>query len=114
MNRLASSFRNAFRGIAAALRTEPNARIHGVATVAVIAAGAWFRCSPGEWAVLAIATGAVWTAELLNTAIEKSMDLLHPDRHPLVKNIKDIAAGAVLIAAIAAVIAAGFIFIPKL
>lgn len=112
--RLLTSFGNAFRGIGVALRSEPNARVHAVATLAVIAAGAWFRCSAGEWAVLAIATGAVWTAELLNTAIEKSMDLLHPTYHPLVKNIKDIAAGAVLIAAIAAVVAAGLIFIPKL
>ncbi|WP_341834288.1 diacylglycerol kinase family protein [Chitinophaga pollutisoli] len=117
MNRrtgLAGSFRNAFRGIATALRSEPNARIHLAATGAVIAAGYWFRCSPGEWAVIAIATGFVWTAELLNTAIEKSMDLLHPDHHPLVKNIKDIAAGAVLLAAIAAVVAAGCIFLPKI
>lgn len=109
-----SSFRHAFRGIFTALRSEPNARTHLAATAAVIAAACYFRCSPGEWAVLAIATGSVWTAELLNTAIEKSMDLLHPDHHPLVKNIKDMAAGAVLIAAIAAVVAAGCIFLPKM
>lgn len=117
MNRrtgLAGSFRNAFRGVATAIRSEPNARIHLAATAAVTAAGIFFRCSPGEWAVLAIATGCVWTAELLNTAIEKSMDLLHPDHHPLVKNIKDMAAGAVLIAAIAAIVAAGCIFLPKM
>ena len=114
MNRLTGSFRNAFRGIGTVLRSEPNARIHLVATGAVVAAGIFFRCTAGEWAVLAVATAAVWTAELLNTSIEKSMDLLHPDQHPLVKNIKDMAAGAVLIAAIGAVIAAGCIYLPKI
>ncbi|MRG49060.1 diacylglycerol kinase [Chitinophaga sp. SYP-B3965] len=108
------SFRFAFNGIRSFLRSEPNGRIHFVATIAVIIAGIWLHCTQMEWIVLIIVMAMVWLTEMLNTAIEKIMDHITPEQHPGVKRIKDIAAGAVLIAAIAAAITGALIFLPKI
>lgn len=108
------SFRHAFNGIRSFLRSEPNGRIHLVATIVVIIAGVWFHCSLSEWAMLIIVMAMVWLTEMLNTSIEKIMDHITPEQHPGVKRIKDIAAGAVLIAALAAAITGALIFIPKI
>lgn len=108
------SFRHAINGIRSFLRSELNGRIHFAATIIVIVAGIWLDCSSGEWALLIIVMAMVWVAEMLNTAVEKTMDHITPEQHPGVKQIKDIAAGAVLIAAIAAAIVGALIFLPKL
>lgn len=108
------SFRHAFNGIRLFLRSEPNGRIHFAATVLVIIAGVWLHCSLSEWAMLIIVMAMVWLTEMLNTAIEKIMDHITPEQHPGVKWIKDVAAGAVLVAALAAAIVGALIFIPKL
>ena len=69
---------------------------------------------PGCAAVLAAVTGAVWITEMLNSCIERLIDFFYPEEHPQIKFIKDLAAGAVLVAAITAVVAGLLIFIPKL
>lgn len=107
------SFRFALAGIRELLIREHNARIHLAATAGVIVAGIVFRVSTTEAAVLALVTGTVWITEILNTCIERMMDFIHPEEHPRIKYIKDLAAGAVLVAAFAAVVAGLFIFIPK-
>ena len=66
----------------------------------------WIGCTAFEWTVLWLAMGLVLVAEMLNTALEYAIDLLHPDHHPLAGAVKDIAAGAVLVAAMVAVIVA--------
>lgn len=109
-----NSFKYAFQGIAAFLRSEPHARIHALATVVVIAAGCWYKLPPKDWINLLIVIGLVWTTEMFNTVVEKIMDHLSPDYHPKVKWIKDVAAGAVLVAAIIAATVGAFIFIPLL
>jgi diacylglycerol kinase (ATP) len=108
------SFRYAIAGILKFVRQEHNARIHAVATVAVIIAGIIFHVSYLEAATLAVVTGGVWITEMLNTCMERMADVVHPAVHPTIKFIKDLAAGAVLVAAITAVVVALFIFIPKL
>jgi diacylglycerol kinase len=108
------SFKYAIQGIVAFLQSEPHARIHAVATVLVIAAGFYCRLSANQWIAILIVTGMVWITEMLNTVIEKIMDHLSPDYHPRVKWIKDVAAGAVLIATFVAVITGAVIFIPIL
>jgi diacylglycerol kinase len=108
------SFRYAIAGILKFVRQEHNARIHAVATVAVIIAGIVFHVSYSEAAALAMVTGGVWITEMLNTCLERMADVVHPAIHPTIKFIKDLAAGAVLVAAITAVVVALFIFIPKL
>ena len=112
-NRL-KSFRFALAGFRELLIREHNARIHLAATVGVIVAGFVFHVSTTEAAVLAVVTGGVWITEILNTCIERIMDFIHPEEHPYIKYIKDLAAGAVLAAALTAVVAGLLIFIPKL
>ena len=70
------------------------------------------RISPAEWALIALAIVCVWVAEALNTSIEFLVDLASPERHPLAAKAKDVAAGAVLIAAIGSVIVAVLVFGP--
>ena len=106
--------RHAFNGLGLFFRSESNGRIHALATIAVIGLAAWLGCSAVEWALLALVTAMVWITEMLNTAIEKIMDYVQPEIHPKVKWIKDVSAGAVLVAAIAAVVVGGLILLPKL
>jgi diacylglycerol kinase (ATP) len=106
------SFGHAFRGLAILLRTQHNARIHAVATILVVAAGALFGISPAEWALIALAIVCVWVAEALNTSIEFLVDLASPEPHLLAGKAKDVAAGAVLVAAIGSLIVGALVFGP--
>ena len=106
------SFGHAFRGIGILLQTQQNARIHAVATVLVLGAGAIFRISTVEWALTVLAILCVWVAEAINTSIEFLVDLASPEHHPLAGKAKDVAAGAVLVAAIGAAMVGGFVFGP--
>ena len=108
------SFRFAWNGVRLFFYREHNAWIHAVCAVAVAVAGWWFRISAAEWTVVLIAIALVWLTELINTTIEKIMDHLSPALHPEVKEIKDLAAGSVLIAAFIACLIGGIIFIPKI
>jgi diacylglycerol kinase (ATP) len=98
------SFRYAFNGWWYVLRTQRNAWIHAVVSLAVIAVSIWLQISRLEWAVISISITLVWTAEFLNTALEAVVDLASPQQHYLAKIGKDVGAAAVLIAAFSAVI----------
>ena len=111
LSREAESFACAFRGIGSLLKSEVHARFHLAATVAAIALGWWFEITAGEWIAVILAIGVVWTAEALNTAIEYVADLAHPDEHPEVKKLKDLAAAAVLFASIAALAVGAIVFL---
>ncbi len=108
------SFAFAIDGIRRFIYREHNARIHAAATIAVIIVARVVGVSYMEAVALTIVVAAVWVTEMLNTCVEKLCDLVTLERHPEIKFIKDLAAGAVLVAAIAAVITGLFIFIPKL
>ena len=107
-------FACAFRGMAESLRREPSLKVHAIAAIAVMAAGAWFKVSAVEWAVLALACGGVIAAELLNTAIERLADRVSAEREEAIRIVKDAAAGGVLAAALGAVGAGLAIFGPRL
>ena len=107
------SFAFAFSGIATMLRTQHNAWIHLATTTVVVSAGVWFQIGRGEWVWLIVAIVAVWTAEALNTAFELLCDVASPEFHPLVKQAKDVAAAAVLIAAAGATIIGLLVFLPR-
>ncbi|QIL76500.1 MULTISPECIES: diacylglycerol kinase family protein [Hymenobacter] len=113
LRRRAASFGHAFRGVVSALGSEVHLRFHALATVVVIGLGFYFSISRTEWALVALAVGTVWTAELANTAIEALTDLVSPEYHPLAGKAKDVAAGAVLLAALAAVVVGLLIFAPR-
>ena len=108
------SFTHAFRGIRQFAWREHNARIHFVATIVVIIAAITLKVKGAEAAVLAIVTGGVWITEMINTCFERLANHITKQIHPEIKIIKDLAAGAVLVAAIIAVVAGLFIFIPKI
>lgn len=97
------SFQHAFSGWWYVLRTQRNAWIHLVATLAVLILGLTFHLEFIEWAILAVAIGLVWTAEFVNTALEAVVDLASPEMHPLARVGKDVGAAAVLISALLAV-----------
>jgi diacylglycerol kinase (ATP) len=105
-----ASFACAFRGLWRLVATQWNARFHAVATVLVVAAGFKAHLCREEWALVALAIGLVWAAEGVNTAIEFALDRVSPEAHPLVRDAKDIAAGAVLAAAITAVVIGAIVF----
>lgn len=107
------SFRYAIAGLRYLLQTQPNARIHLLATITVILLGFWLEVNTVEWAALALAIGLVFSAEAFNTAIESIVDLVSPDVHPLAGTAKDVAAGAVLLAAITAAVVGLLVFGPK-
>ena len=106
------SFRYAIAGIVRMIRCQHNARIHAIATVGVVAVGLFFRLSRWEWCGIVLAISTVWTAESLNTAFEFLADAASPSFHPIVRDAKDVAAGAVLITAIAATVIGAIIFWP--
>lgn len=96
------SFSFAGQGIRSAITSEPNMRIHLAAAVIVVLAGFYLELSNTEWCLVILAIGLVLTAELFNSSLEELVDLLQPAQQPLAGKIKDMAAGAVLIAAISA------------
>jgi diacylglycerol kinase (ATP) len=108
------SFQFAFEGIGRFLRHEHNARIHLLATILVIILAWIYRVSSLEAALLTLTIALVWVAEMINTCLEKAMDFITEERREPIQFIKDIAAGAVLVASIAAVLTGLFIFIPKI
>jgi diacylglycerol kinase (ATP) len=108
------SFRNAGAGVAATLASQANAKIHAVATLAVVALGLALDLSRGDWCWLVLAMALVWAAECLNTALEQLADATAPDPDPRVGRAKDAAAGAVLLAAIGAAVIGALVLGPPL
>ena len=110
----ARSFRYAARGVVALLRSQHNAWIHAAASVAVVGLGFAVGLSRLEWCLVVLAMVAVWSAEAVNTAFEALCDVASPEPHPLVERAKDVAAGAVLLAAGGAVVVGVLVFGPHL
>ena len=109
-----NSFGYAWQGSKALFRTEHNAWIHTGTTIAVVIAAIVLKVSKIETAVLVLTIAFVFVTEILNTAIEKAMDLISIERHPKIALVKDLAAAAVLLSAVAAVVIGVIIFLPKL
>ncbi len=103
----------ALQGLRAFWATQPNTRIHGLATVCVVAAGGYCQISRSDWLALVLAIALVWVAEALNTGIEWAVDLVSPEHHPLAGKAKDVAAAGVLLASLAAVVVGLLVFVPQ-
>lgn len=114
LRRRAASFGHAFRGVGAALRSELHLQFHAGASAVVLGLGLYFGLNATEWALVALAVAGVWAAELFNTAVETLTNLVSPDYHPLAGKTKDVAAGAVLLAALGALAVGGLVFGPKI
>lgn len=110
----AESFRYAFVGWWFVIRTQRNAWIHAIVSIAVILVSIWLDLGAQDWAIIIIAIAMVWTAEFINTALEAVVDLASPEHHDLAKVGKDVGASAVLIAAGSAAIIGFLILGPPL
>ncbi|WP_422124799.1 diacylglycerol kinase family protein [Planococcus sp. X10-3] len=111
--RFLRSFVFAFAGIRTALQSEQNIRFHFTAAAGVIMAGLLTGLSTMEWIMITLTIGGMLAFEMLNSSMERIVDLASPDLHPLAKQAKDMAAGAVLVFAIASAIIGLLIFLPK-
>ncbi len=107
-----NSVADAFKGIGHLISQEHNARIHVVATLSVISLGYYHAISFGDWISLVIAMSMVWLAEGLNTAVELLADAVSQEQNTLIGKAKDVAAGAVLLAAIGAAVIGALVFYP--
>jgi len=96
------------------MRTQRNAWIHSTIAFVVFIVGLWLGLPPRDWAVIVLTAALVFTAEFINTSIEVTVDLASPEPHPLAKIGKDVGAGAVLVAAMAAVLIGLLILGPPL
>lgn len=108
------SVRHAISGILRMVCRQHNAWVHAAATVVVLAAAFVLRISAGDWCWIILAISIVWTAEALNTAFEFLADAASPAFHPLVRDAKDVAAGAVLVTAVSATVIGTIVFWPYL
>ncbi|MEI7675505.1 MAG: diacylglycerol kinase family protein [Bacteroidales bacterium] len=113
-NKRAKSFSYAGRGIALLIRNEHNAWIHLSVFALVILVGLFFQITSTEWIYITIVAAMVLLSEAFNTAIEYLCNHVSPNQNETIGKVKDIAAGAVLIAAIAAAIVGSLIFVPYL
>lgn len=110
----ARSFRYAFAGWWFVIRTQRNAWIHALVSIAVFIVGIWLKLNAQDWAVITLAIAMVWTAEFINTALEAIVDLASPQHNDLARVGKDVGAAAVLIAASASFIIGLLILGPPL
>jgi diacylglycerol kinase len=111
---LLRSFGFAFEGVSYLIRTQRSARIEVAIGVAVVVLAAWLDITALEWAVLVLAIALVLALEALNTAIELAVTLASPERHPLAKAAKDVAASAVLFGVVGAMVVGLAILAPRL
>lgn len=112
-NRL-KSFTHAFRGIGLLVKNEHNSWIHIFASILVVILGFYYQINNYEWFAIILSIGIVLMAETFNSAIEELSDKVESKQDTKIKNTKDLAAGAVLIAAIMAIVIGCIIFIPKI
>ena len=112
-NRFFRSFKFAAEGIKAALISEQNVRFHFLSAFIVVIAAFFTGLSYVEWLLIILSVGGMIALEMINSALERVVDLVTGEFHPLAKQAKDIAAGAVLVFAAASAIIGLLIFIPK-
>lgn len=113
-NRLLRSFQYAFSGLFHFIRNDRNGRIHCSIILLVIAAGWYYQVSATEWMVLLLCCTIVPSLEMLNHALEELCNKVQPDKDPRIRIVKDVAAAAVVWAAIISVIIGSIIFVPRI
>jgi diacylglycerol kinase len=113
MNKRLKSFAYAWKGIREAMSSEMNMKIHLAVCIGVTVCGFLFRITLYEWLACLCCFGLVFSAEMFNTAIEDIVDMISPEKRTSAGRVKDIAAGAVLVAAIFSAVVGTLIFAPK-
>lgn len=113
MRKFFKAFDYAWSGILYGVKAERNLKFHLVAAIVVILAGLYTGLSMIEWSIIVLLIGGMLALEMMNAAIERVVDLVTLENHPLAKHAKDLAAGAVLVYAISSVVIGLIIFVPK-
>jgi len=108
------SFKFAFEGIKLLFKEEQNSWVHLLFTTLAIALAVWLKVSLLEWVLVVFCIGFVFVTEIINTAIENICDFISPEKHSMIKRIKDLSAAAVLFSAMTSLIIGVLIFLPKL
>lgn len=108
------SFGFAFNGLIILFREEHHSRIHFIAAFLAVSAGIWLKISTIEWVSIVIAIGLVITLEIFNSAIERIADFISPEKHEMIKKIKDLAAAGVLVGSLTSLTIGLIIFLPKI
>jgi len=114
LTRLIKSFGYAFSGIRQMIVQEQNAKIHLLAMLIAVAAGFYFHLSATEWIAIVIVSGCVFAAEAFNTSIESLSNTISPAYNQSIKQVKDFAAGAVLVMSVTSIIVGLIVFLPKI
>ena len=112
--RILTGFGDAFRGIWITFREERHMQFHFFVAIAVLLCAIFFNLVVWEWCAVLFCIALVFMAEILNTALENMCDAITEEKNPLIRNAKDMGAGAVLVAAILAMVVGLIIFIPKI
>jgi len=114
MYKLIKKFGYAFQGLVAGWKSESSFRIQVFVALAVVIAGLVLKLTKFEWLFVVLVIGMVLSLEMMNSVLEKMLDIVNPEKHQRIKIVKDTAAAVVLIASIAAVVVGLIIFIPHL
>ena len=114
MKKIINSFKYAINGIISAFKTEKNMKIHVLVMILVIILGIVMKLTNIEWIICILSFGLVIGAELINTAIETTVDIAMPEKNEKAKLAKDVSAAAVLIFATTSAIIGLMIFVPKI
>jgi diacylglycerol kinase len=108
------SVRTGLLGLAHVIQTEVNMRIHVAAAVGMVIAGFGFELAAWEWVAMVFCIGLVLSVECMNTALERLANRVSLDWHPLIKQAKDCASGAVLLLTVMSALIGGIVFLPRL
>ncbi len=108
------SFKYAWNGLRILIKEEHNARIHLFAAIGVFIAGLFFSLSLNEWMAIILSIGLVFSLEIINSSIENIADFISPEKHEMIKKIKDLSASGVFASALTALIIGAIIFVPKI
>jgi len=114
IKRFFKSFKYAFSGIGKAYNTKQNLVIHTIVLFLILNLSWYLKISNSELMFIVLAMGLVFALELVNAAIENTVDMAMPNMHPLAKNAKDMASAAVLVSSLMAIIINLIIFVPKI
>jgi diacylglycerol kinase len=110
----AAALTNAASGLYSFFTKERNAAIQGIVTIVVVMAALVLSIEPMQWVLVLVCCGGVLSLEMINSAIERLCDLVHEDYHPVIKQVKDISAAAVLCMSLISVLIGTIIFLPKI
>jgi len=112
--KIIQSFKYACAGLTTFFRRERNGKIQLAMAMLTVTAGLALHLSINKWIAILVCISMVLSMEMINTAIEKLCNFVHPDEHPEIKIVKDIAAGAVLLAAVVSLFIGILIFLPAI